>query len=158
MGRRCDETFLEYVRARLVRPLTSDESSKLAWDLHDAEVELTLAKRDVAALRSELAKWKPEGPCAKENRVAIDVLLEAAAALSHLRPSTLDIDERPRFAAPLYTAWGLAMHVRTGKYLAINMEVPGWVGREPKTGPLPKPPCRCGLTQGHEPTCPELDR
>ena len=149
-ARRCDPKGV-WKAAKGNLTLSHEYVVDIARDLEDAERELAAAK--------ELAKWKPEGPCAEENRVAIDVLLEAAAALSHLRPSTLDIDERPRFAAPLYTAWGLAMHVRTGKYLAISMEVPGWVGREPKTGPSPKPPpCRCGLTQGHEPTCPELDR
>ena len=148
--RRCDPQGV-WKAAKGNLTLSHKYAVDIARDLEDAE-------RELAAAKEELAKWKPEGPCAEENRVAIDVLLEAAAALSHLRPSTLDIDERPRFAAPLYTAWGLAMHVRTGKYLAISMEVPGWVGREPKTGPLPKPPCRCGLTQGHEPTCPELDR
>lgn len=154
--RRHSDEFLDVLLADAKRRSPSVPPPQIRLSILE---ELVETRAELDAVKSEMAKWKPEGPCAEENRVAIDVLLEAAAALSHLRPSTLDIDERPRFAAPLYTAWGLAMHVRTGKYLAISMEVPGWVGREPKAGPSPKPPpCRCGLTTGHEPTCPELDR
>ena len=150
MGRRCNLDGV-HKAAKGNLTLSHEYAVDIARDLEDAE-------RELAAAKEELAKWNLDGPVAKENRVAIDVLLEAASALAHLRPSTLDIVERPRIAAPIYTTRGLAMHVRTGKYLAIRMEVPGWVGREPKAGPLPKPPpCRCGLTSGHEPTCPELD-
>lgn len=149
-ARRCDPQGV-WKAAKGNLTLSHEYVVDIARDLEDAE-------RELAAAKEELAKWKPDGPVAEENRVAIDVLLEAAAALAHLRPNTLGIKEIPRYECHRYGS-GHALRIRTGKYLAISMEVPGWVGREPKTGPLPKPPpCRCGLTSGHEPTCPELDR
>lgn len=155
--RRHSDEFLDVLLAGAKRRSPSVPPPQIRLSILE---ELIETRAELDAVKSELAKWKPEGPCAEENRVAIDVLLEAAAALAHIRPSTLEIDERPRFAPTLYTiGGGLPKYVRTGKYLAISMEVPGWVGRAPNPGPSPKPPpCRCGLTQGHEPTCPELDR
>ena len=147
-ARRCDPKGV-WKAAKGNLTLSHEYAVDIARDLEDAERELAAAK--------ELAKWKPEGPCAEENRDAISVLLEIANQLAQHGARTIDITVVPTYSV-VQTVLGRTHRRMVGKSFYLEGYIHGWTdGRPAPCTPL-LPACRCGLTQGHEPTCPELDR
>ena len=147
-ARRCDPKGV-WKAAKGNLTLSHEYVVDIARDLEDAERELAAAK--------ELAKWKPEGPCAEENRDAISVLLEIANQLAQHGARTIDITVVPTYSV-VQTVLGRTHRRMVGKSFYLEGYIHGWTdGRPAPCTPL-LPACRCGLTQGHEPTCPELDR
>ena len=146
-ARRCDPKGV-WKAAKGNLTLSHEYVVDIARDLEDAERELAAAK--------ELAKWKPEGPCAEENRDAISVLLEIANQLAQHGARTIDITVVPTYSV-VQTVLGRTHRRMVGKSFYLEGYIHGWTdGRPAPCTPL-LPACRCGLTFGHEPTCPELD-
>lgn len=147
--RRCDPQGV-WKAAKGNLTLSHEYAMDIARDLEDAE-------RELAAAKEELAKWKPEGPCAEENQNAIYVLLEIANQLTQHGARTIDITVVPTYSV-VQPVLGRTHRRMVGKSFYLEGYIEGWTGGRPAPCTPLLPACRCGLTSGHEPTCPELDR
>jgi hypothetical protein len=91
----------------------------------------------------------------RENLIAaLECLLSRVRRAGRVNDYTFNIRQRFDWDDYLTHRYRTSAPAMTGVFASLTLDISG------PFAPIPEPPtrCRCGLTIGHEPTCPELDQ
>lgn len=161
MSRRCNIQWVQSVSKGWLAPtgkwehngpsplvlFRQNDVANLARDLMAAETELETLRQVRASEERKRARGLAvvvDGPFCERHRPQIQILLNAAMALANHEPDIMDVSNVRTWQNPSPMNQHADLSAPSS---AVLPDVPAAVPR-----------CRCGLTQGHEPTCPELDR